>query len=280
MDFLSSVGPDNLAELGRSMGTQHFYLALLRAVSSFLPGDFESITIYGKETRPRVVHFEAAPPRRQRREVAEILSLYNSAYFRFDPFFRYWREVSEPGVVPLYEIADVADRDELYMTSYMPAMHLADDIVVLLPIPGERAVALGRERASRYRAEEIDRLKLLYPLLSGLNEAHLRAVNTNVMFEPAQGDGPVLPALPPLDFSVAVDSFTASGFTPREREIVRLLLVGFSNTFIAKRLDIGVGTVRNHRKRLYAKLDVTSEREIFSLFIGHLAKKDPGTLID
>ena len=53
--------------------------------------------------------------------------------------------------------------------------------------------------------------------------------------------------------------------TPRECEIIGLSLRGLSTAAIAKRLAIGAGTVRNHKHRLYAKLDVTSEREIASL---------------
>ena len=123
-------------------------------------------------------------------------------------------------------------------------------------------------------------MKLLYPLLAGLNEAHLRVTNTSLENEPSLEDDNEVTAPLPLDFSTAVDAFTSSGFTQREREIIRLLLAGFPNSFIAKKLRIGVGTVRNHRKRIYTKLDVTTEREIFSLFIGYLANKDPGSLIE
>jgi DNA-binding CsgD family transcriptional regulator len=58
--------------------------------------------------------------------------------------------------------------------------------------------------------------------------------------------------------------------TPRECEIIGLSLRGLSTAAIAKCLDIGAGTVRNHKHRLYAKLDVTSEREIASLIFGKI----------
>ena len=65
--------------------------------------------------------------------------------------------------------------------------------------------------------------------------------------------------------------------TPREREILRHGLRGLSTTAIAKCLDIGTGTVRNHKHRLYCKLDVTSEREIASLIFARLFNNS-GTL--
>jgi DNA-binding CsgD family transcriptional regulator len=58
--------------------------------------------------------------------------------------------------------------------------------------------------------------------------------------------------------------------TPRETEIVGLMLRGYPTSMIAKRLNVSAGTVKNHRYRLYAKLDITTEREIFSLFLNDI----------
>lgn len=51
--------------------------------------------------------------------------------------------------------------------------------------------------------------------------------------------------------------------TRREQEIVSLTLQGETTARIAETLDISVGTVRNHKYRLYYKLDITTERELF-----------------
>ncbi len=71
-----------------------------------------------------------------------------------------------------------------------------------------------------------------------------------------------------------IDVFCATqNLTPREREIVKLILQGFPNSKIAEQLDISVGTVKNHRWRLYYKLDITSERELFLLFLSDLLSR-------
>ncbi len=57
------------------------------------------------------------------------------------------------------------------------------------------------------------------------------------------------------------------GLTARERDIVELVLRGYPNALIAKELEISAGTVRNHRHRLYFKLDITTERELFHMFL-------------
>jgi DNA-binding CsgD family transcriptional regulator len=64
--------------------------------------------------------------------------------------------------------------------------------------------------------------------------------------------------------------------TPRERDIIDLVLQGYPNSKIAAKLQITSGTVRNHRYRLYYKLDITTERELFYMFIDLLLQRNAG----
>lgn len=84
---------------------------------------------------------------------------------------------------------------------------------------------------------------------------------------------PAGPAAPPLSFHEAVASFFPDALTPREREIVSLVLSGSSNAAIARRLGLTEGAVRNHRLRLYGKLGIGAERELFKLFVDHLVAR-------
>jgi DNA-binding CsgD family transcriptional regulator len=58
--------------------------------------------------------------------------------------------------------------------------------------------------------------------------------------------------------------------TPRERQIVMLTLEGHPIAGIAKRLGVAAGTIKNHRLRVYQKLDITTERELFLTHMQHL----------
>jgi DNA-binding CsgD family transcriptional regulator len=58
--------------------------------------------------------------------------------------------------------------------------------------------------------------------------------------------------------------------TQREREIVLLTLDGHPIAGIAERLGVSRGTIKNHRLRLYQKLDITTERELFLTHLQHL----------
>jgi DNA-binding CsgD family transcriptional regulator len=69
--------------------------------------------------------------------------------------------------------------------------------------------------------------------------------------------------------SAPPDSWLAP-LTQRERQIVMLTLEGHPIAGIAKRLGVRPGTIKNHRLRLYQKLDITTERELFLTQMQHL----------
>ncbi len=94
------------------------------------------------------------------------------------------------------------------------------------------------------------------------------APNGTICVVEARGSTPV-----ETDYAGSVSRFIAAhGLTPREGRIVELILAGCPTEDIARKLQISRGTVKNHRGRLYYKLDITTERELFSLFLPHLLK--------
>lgn len=74
-----------------------------------------------------------------------------------------------------------------------------------------------------------------------------------------------------LDWGSVIERFQRFyELTPREAEITALMTRGYPNELIAQELSISYGNVKNHRHRLYQKLDVSSERELFSLLLHHI----------
>ena len=57
-----------------------------------------------------------------------------------------------------------------------------------------------------------------------------------------------------------------------------MILEGHPTATIAARLRVSPGTVRNHRLSIYAKLGITTEREIFLQHIEFLADTRPARL--
>lgn len=63
--------------------------------------------------------------------------------------------------------------------------------------------------------------------------------------------------------------------TGREAKVIRLYLQGHSTMSISERLDISTHTVSMHRKNACAKLDISSQFELFHMFIDSLSCYDP-----
>jgi DNA-binding CsgD family transcriptional regulator len=62
-------------------------------------------------------------------------------------------------------------------------------------------------------------------------------------------------------------AFGSSILTRREQQITGMVLLGNSTRLIAEKLAISTETVKLHRKHAYAKLDISSQAELFSLFM-------------
>ncbi|RXJ73817.1 hypothetical protein CS022_07415 [Veronia nyctiphanis] len=68
----------------------------------------------------------------------------------------------------------------------------------------------------------------------------------------------------------AFKQFGQSVITDRERQVVHFILRGHSAKSIARELGISPSTVQMHRKNLYSKLNISSQSELFNLFIEFL----------
>jgi DNA-binding CsgD family transcriptional regulator len=78
----------------------------------------------------------------------------------------------------------------------------------------------------------------------------------------------------PIDLGAEIEAFLDYfKLTKRQSEILKLALRGYPSSTIAQKLKLTQGTVRNHRKEIYAKMDVTTEREIFLAFFNFMARR-------
>jgi DNA-binding CsgD family transcriptional regulator len=66
---------------------------------------------------------------------------------------------------------------------------------------------------------------------------------------------------------VRVDPRLWPNLSKRERDVVHLILAGHPTAGIARKLQLAPGTVKNHRRNIYDKLDITTERELFLQYI-------------
>ncbi len=65
----------------------------------------------------------------------------------------------------------------------------------------------------------------------------------------------------------AFRNFGRDHLSKRECEVGQLILKGHSSKSIARLLNISIDTVKVHNKRFHTKLDVSTQAELFSLFL-------------
>ena len=111
-----------------------------------------------------------------------------------------------------------------------------------------------------------DRLVFFLPVIAALLLQNWDAAPSGDGGAPAADQGESHLALGQI---LEIDDFEC--LTTRERDIVRLMLLGHSSKSIARCLEIAVGTVKNHRKNIYRKLAIGSQSALFARFLNLIA---------
>lgn len=93
------------------------------------------------------------------------------------------------------------------------------------------------------------------------------------------------PTLAPEATQALIDSVThplalGNDLTPRECEVLTLIVEGLGNAEIAERLVIGLSTVKFHVSNILSKLNVTSRSEAVVLALQHHLVPRPGKNLD
>lgn len=131
----------------------------------------------------------------------------------------------------------------------------SEELCIALPMSGETCtlMRLTRRRSGRrFTDEEAGRVRSVLPFLTSVFRRHCHCAGL-----PADGRSDTIE--PKLLQRI-------ERLSPREKEIVGLLIGGHSTLSISLRLDISGTTVKTHRKNLYSKLGVGTIHELFSLY--------------
>lgn len=257
-----------LARAADRVGDAAFYGELLGAFGRHLKADLSMVMRYSRRGAPAYIIHDGLR--------SEHMDLYLKGLYRVDPIYKLCRQKRVHGVKDLAAVSTPADRSGDYYNVFLRLTGMADDLVMLLPVEAETYVGIVYERKTLFRSHEIAEIRTLYPLIETLHQVHQRAIRgegrRDAAERPREENTDTDPAagLTPLDHKAALASFLSRELTPREREIVHLILLGYPNIKIAERLKLSLNTIKNHKKRMYAKLDITTERELFLAFVNFL----------
>ena len=249
MDWLESAG-----YIVDSIGTPEFPAVLAQALRGVANYDFTVIFGYVGMARPLDL-YDDFPPDRRRMHVEE----YQEGPYLLDPFFLASLDLPEPGLWRLREIAPDRFYQGEYYRSYYAQTGLAEEIGYLVRVNARLVLVVSLMRKQkRFSNAEVRALKQVWPVVDAACRNNWRSLV--VSDRDASLD---------MERRIA-DAFNRIGegfLTPRERQVVELTLRGHSAEAIGTLLEISAGTVRIHRRNIYGKLRITSQGELFSLFI-------------
>jgi DNA-binding CsgD family transcriptional regulator len=227
---------------------------LLRQVAPF---SFTVMFGYRGADRP-VDLYDDFPPGKRKIFVTD----YQAGPYLLDPFFL---AASRPVAAGLYRLRDMApDRfyQGEYFRSYYVQTGLAEEIAYFVTLPDRSTLTLSMMRAERpFSQREFRALEALFPFVAAVARQHWRGLDRTPgdAGSSLQRQG----ARPGHD----PGAFGAGILTAREREVAELTLKGHSADSAGRILGIAVGTVRIHRRNIYAKLNINSQGELFSRFL-------------
>jgi DNA-binding CsgD family transcriptional regulator len=247
-----------LAAVLRALGTPSLVEALVGLLRTIACADDVMAVRYRQGHAPELLHDLSTGP-----EAAANLATYLKGAYLLDPFYRAFADGLPSGCYRLQQLAPSAFRASEYYRLHFARTGIVDEVGYLLSSPGEGCLHLSlgvRGAGARFSAAEHRRLIAYLPLFEEIVRRHV-AVDT--MREEAP------PALTQR-LESALRLFGRDFLTERETEVIQLLLRGHSTRSIAERLGISPETVKLHRKHSYAKLDVSSQAELFHLFIDAL----------
>jgi len=250
-----------MADATRCLGGDLFSAALIKMIRTQVPVDSMAAVGFPEQARPLFLSEET------RQDVftkeGDLANYVGGAYL-LDPFYRATLEQAPSGFYRLKDIAPDNFYDSEYFRQYYQFSNLTDEVGYLLAREGGAYLHLSLARIEPYTSDELKLLEWMTPWLL-------------VMVERQWQNSLSRPELSSLEvtmhgqLSKAFENFGRSVLTDRECEVAHLILHGHSTKSMASKLDISVETIKVHRRNLYSKLDISSQPELFSLFLSSLS---------
>jgi DNA-binding CsgD family transcriptional regulator len=264
---------ENFAAAVAALETPGFAPALVRALACVAEFDFSVTFAYRGEARPIDLHDDFP---KDRRDV--FVADYQAGPYLLDPFYHASRDRVANGLHRMRELAPDRFYQSQYYRSYYAKTGLAEEVGFFLAPSSEVTIVISLMRDGHrtvFPAREMNRLQMITPVVIAAAERNWRALEVEPLAaNGAKGRSAGGGLSSALDLSRLFDAFGRGSLTRREREVGALVLRGHSSEAIARQLKIAPGTVKIHRKNIYAKLGIASQAELFSLFLSALTERN------
>jgi DNA-binding CsgD family transcriptional regulator len=247
-----SIILDGVAAAIDSIGGTTKWHALAELITRVAVAEPPLICIFRNSDPPQVVSHGVKP------EDMEIqIERYVRGPYVLDPFFTIYQQGALSGLYTLRHIAPDQLRQSQYFQEFYRYTRLLDEVCYLARLDDGHAcvqVSVARFAGEKHFASrDIAALARIDPLVQALIRKNWASDR-----------------LPPPERTLssrALEQFGRPALTAREHQVVGMILRGHSSKSAARALAISGETVRNHRKRIYRKLGVDSQAQLFAQFI-------------
>jgi len=243
-----------------AIGNKAFPQALVDALKTLTDFDYSVVFAYYQSEKPLCLFHTFSPKKR-----GVFVDDYLKGQYLLDPFFKSCARQVDTGLYRLRDIAPDRFYQSEYYRSYYMQTGLAEEVCYTFYLADGVAVVISLMRSgerSRFSAREFRLLDSVAPIVVSLAQRHWRDIPEK--FDIATPGGGPHEDRSLIEETVSV--LFSRRITPRETQVVVQVLEGHSSDSIAKDLGISVGTVRIHRRNIYAKLRISSQQELFSIF--------------
>jgi DNA-binding CsgD family transcriptional regulator len=269
-----SIWNRDLAAVVAALGGDDFFPALVRAVQSQVTIAYPQLWLYHRELPPRLLYHEI-PAHALKGQVQDYLE----GPYREDPFFQTSLNRPKRRIYRLSRVTAGKLENSSYYKSYYADTGTVDEVMFLAVLGDGSAINLSMMRLPAQGAFSEEDYQLLYSLADSVSEL----IRKHSEFDSFAVHNLIQPGID-HQIDLAFSTFGASLLSPREKDVLELMLRGYGTDVSAERLSIARETVRRHRKSIYRKLDVSSQTDLFSLFLnamsclGEAAGGDPLTV--
>ena len=233
---------------------------LVSMLKTLVPFDNAVIVHYQGGEKPQV-HYNDMPPLQRE---SQIEGFVNGA-FLLDPFYRAAIDTGIGGLHRLSNLAPEGFKKTEYYRSYFKFTKIKDEIGYIVHLDNKQFINISLGRlglVQRFNRSQLAILEDITPIIESICNLQWSSQEKSSSNQASQLPG---------QLDSALKCFGTAYLTDRETQVVQLFLHGHSTKSIAERLGISPETVKLHRKNSYAKLDVSSQAELFYLFIDSLA---------
>ena len=259
---LSSHSPslDELYFLSLCIDNLHsnaFFRHLSQYIHIISPYEEAAMTFFEEGRRP-IYLFDNLKKQRHL-----LFESYLLAAFQNDPFYIRILNDKTDGVFRMDDLPPLAPeyRSDFYSQS---KWHDEINITVQLTETQWLMISLGHTTPLKFTSNNKNSLIHRFKLIKSLCKQYwLRSQREFYNLSPS----------PDLEPEKSVKHFAKDILTVKEHQVMSLLLDGLSSEDIGSQLNITLGTVKVHRRRIYTKLQITSISQLYTLFVNYMAKK-------